>query len=121
MCETISMLAKRDQLTDTGIICKLNKRLTITIPKNIRERLSLMAGDEAAISLIARSNELMIRKATEGTVDNKMIINERGAIRIPIEIGRFLSLENGDLFLLYFSNRGPFIILKKYQHQQYLI
>lgn len=115
MCETISLLDKRDPLNDNGIICKLNKSLTMTIPKKIRERLSIMAGDQVAISLIAKSNELIIRKVTESTVDNQMIINERGAIRIPIEIGRFLSLKNGDLFLLYFSNHGRFISLKKYQ------
>ncbi|MCG3419724.1 MULTISPECIES: AbrB/MazE/SpoVT family DNA-binding domain-containing protein [Oceanobacillus] len=112
-CETITLPNKRDQLTNTGIICKLNKRMTITIPKKIRKRLSLMAGDEVAISMIAKSNELIIRKVIEDTLDNKMIINEKGAIRIPIELRRFLSLENGDLFLLNLKDHGPFISLKK--------
>ncbi|MGJ9459016.1 AbrB/MazE/SpoVT family DNA-binding domain-containing protein [Oceanobacillus sp. CF4.6] len=113
MCETNCLLDKRDKLTNTGIICKLNKRQTITIPKKIRERLLILAGDEVAISMVAKSNELIIRKITGNTLENKMIINERGAIRIPIELGRLLSLKKGDSFLLYLTDHVPFILLKK--------
>ena len=112
MCE-INCLLERDQLTDTGIICKLSKRQTITIPKKVRERLFILAGDEVTISMIAKSNELIIQKTAGNTLENKMIINEKGAIRIPIELGRFLSLKKGDSFLLYLTDHDPFILLKK--------
>lgn len=113
MCKTISLLDMRDQLIDTGIICILNQGLSITIPKKIRKELSITAGDEVAVSLIAKSNGLLIQKNTENTLDNIMTINEKGAIRIPVELKRFLSLKKGDSFLLYIADHDPFILLEK--------
>ena len=89
--------------------CILTNGYKITIPKLIREKLSFISGDEVTISL--NSEELIIQKQYGDTLENKMVLNDRGTIKIPQEFIKLLSLERGDLFNLHLI--GSTILLKK--------
>lgn len=89
--------------------CTLSTEYKITIPKLIREALNLVIGDEVTISLI--SKKLIIRKLYEDTMENKMVLNDRGAVQIPQEFIKLLSLEKGDLFNVYLADSS--VILRK--------
>lgn len=89
--------------------CTLSKGYTITIPKSIRKTLNLRSGEEVTISLT--SKELIIRKLYEDNLENKMILTDRGSVKIPQEFIKLLSLERGDVFILYLAKSS--IILKR--------
>ncbi|MCF3944862.1 AbrB/MazE/SpoVT family DNA-binding domain-containing protein [Oceanobacillus alkalisoli] len=89
--------------------CILSTEYKITIPKLIRETLNLVNGDEVIISLI--SKKLTIRKLYEDTAENKMVLNDRGAVQIPQEFIKLQSLEKGDVFNVYLADSS--IILRK--------
>ena len=107
MEENYSLNQKRKKEKNTT--CTLSKCYTITIPKLIRETLDLMSGDEIIIS--SNSEQLIIQKLNEHTLENIMILNNRGSVKIPQEFINLLSLENGDTFILSMSNSS--IVLKK--------
>ncbi|MFC3040388.1 hypothetical protein ACFOGI_08970 [Virgibacillus xinjiangensis] len=101
-------VGNRFQLT-----CRLTTKNTVTIPKTIREILGLKLQEEVAISYSSHSGKLYIQKLNrDNATDNRMIIDSRGGIRIPIEIQRFLRLKKGDEFSLYIINSEK-IMLKK--------
>src|SRR5699024_2954723 len=83
-----------------------NKGQSITIPKKIRESLSLSEGNEVTISFTNNSRELIIRKLTSETFDNVMVVSQKGSIRIPNELLRLLCLKHGDTFHIYLSVNG---------------
>src|SRR5699024_1530243 len=101
-----SVMGKNYSLNGT---CTLSNGYTITIPKLIRESLNLISGDEVTISL--KSKDLIIQKLYKDTLENSMILNGRGSVKIPQEFIRLLSLEKGDVFILYLANSG--ITLRK--------
>ncbi|TES45767.1 AbrB/MazE/SpoVT family DNA-binding domain-containing protein [Halalkalibacterium halodurans] len=113
MTETFTSKKKQDSLINTELTCSLKNGQSITIPRPIREKLSFFPGDEVTVSLTAESNELMIRKVKGDTLDNKMIISERGAIRIPVELRRFLRLEREESFDIFVLREDEGILLKK--------
>lgn len=77
--------------------CILTKGYTITIPKLVREKLIFISGDEVTISM--KSNLLIIQKPYSDTLENKIVFNDRGSIKIPQEFIKLLSLEKGDCFV----------------------
>jgi len=89
--------------------CTLSKGYTITIPKLIRETLNLLSGEEVTISLAYE--ELVIEKRCKDTLENTMILNNRGCIKIPQEFINLLYLEKGDVFNLHVDNNS--ILLSK--------
>lgn len=89
--------------------CTLSKGYTITIPKSIRETLNLKNGDEVIIGLT--SKDLIIQKLYDDTLENKMILTDRGSVKIPQEFIKLLSLERGDVFTLCLAKSS--IILEK--------
>jgi bifunctional DNA-binding transcriptional regulator/antitoxin component of YhaV-PrlF toxin-antitoxin module len=90
-----------DELTDTGLFCTLNKTQSITIPIIIRDTLSITAGDEVIIGLTSNSKELFIQSLIGQTLENIMIISNKGSIRIPEELMRTLYLKKGEVFHIY--------------------
>ncbi|MCF3942257.1 AbrB/MazE/SpoVT family DNA-binding domain-containing protein [Oceanobacillus alkalisoli] len=88
--------------------CTLSNGYTITIPKLIRESLNLTSGDEVTISL--KSKDLIIQKLYKDTLENNMILNDRGSVKIPQEFIKLLSLESGDVFNLYLTNSNIIIL-----------
>lgn len=92
------------------ITCILTKGHSITIPKLIRGKLSFISGDEITISL--KSEELIIQKSYRDMLENKIILNDRGSIKIPQEFIKILSLKKGDRFNLYMVN-SRVVLLKK--------
>lgn len=110
MREKSSLTEEWDKHPKNDIICILSTGYKITIPKIIREKLNLLnGGDELTISL--RSKELIVRKLSQDTLENKMIINDRGNVKIPQEFIKLLCLEKGDTFNLYLVDSS--IILRK--------
>lgn len=109
MRENYSPTEEWNKHTAENATCILTTSYKITIPKTIRETLNLLNGDELTISL--RSKELIIRKLSQDTLENKMIINERGTVKIPQEFINLLSWEKGDLFNLHLDNSS--IIMRK--------
>ncbi|WP_249871653.1 AbrB/MazE/SpoVT family DNA-binding domain-containing protein [Oceanobacillus saliphilus] len=110
MRENYSLREESNKQTAKNTTCTLSKGYTITIPKLIRETLNLYCGHEIIIRL--QSKELVIQKLLyEDTLENKMVLNNRGSVRIPQEFIKLLSLERGDIFNLYLTNSG--ILLKK--------
>lgn len=102
----------QNTLINTGLYCILNKSQCITLPTTIRNSLSLIAGDTVTVSLITNSKELVIKKLIGETVENIMIISNKGSIRIPEELMRTLHLKKGEVFHLYLSIDESFILLK---------
>ncbi|MCM3715468.1 AbrB/MazE/SpoVT family DNA-binding domain-containing protein [Alkalihalobacillus oceani] len=103
---------QQESLVDTGLACSFKSGQSITIPKPIREELSILFGDEVIVSVKANQNELIIQKNSGETVDNKMIVSEKGSIRIPKELKRFLHIKPGDTFKIFLlSNQA--IVLRK--------
>ncbi|WP_188453354.1 AbrB/MazE/SpoVT family DNA-binding domain-containing protein [Virgibacillus oceani] len=113
MYETYKIQNKCNQFTDTGLTCTLNNGQSITIPKSIRETVPLMPGDEVTVGLTNSLQELIIRKYNRASLDNKMIISERGGIWIPKELRKSLCLRKGDMFQVYVSNSTQLIKLTK--------
>lgn len=105
--------ASQNKLINTGLFCTLNKSQCITLPITIRNSLSLIAGDEVTVGLTTHSKELVIKKLIGETVENIMIISNKGSIRIPEELMRTLYLKKGEVFHLYVSINESFILLKK--------
>ncbi|WP_068672938.1 hypothetical protein [Oceanobacillus sp. Castelsardo] len=103
----------QNKLINTGLFCILNKSQCITLPITIRNSLSLIVGDEVTVSLTTHSKELIIKKLIGETVENIMIISNKGSIRIPEEIMRTLHLKRGVVFHIYVSIDESFILLKK--------
>ena len=100
-----------DMLRDKSLICILSSIYTITIPKLIRESLKLRYGDEVTISL--KSKDLVIQKVSGDTLENKMILNDRGSVRIPAELIKLLFLKKGDTFKLYLISNNQCVLLRK--------
>ncbi|CDO04324.1 SpoVT / AbrB like domain protein [Oceanobacillus picturae] len=101
-----------DKLTDTGLFCILNRTQSITIPIIIRDTLSLTAGDEVIVGLTSNSKELLIQKLIGQTLENIMIISNKGSIRIPEELMKTLYLKKGEVFHIYISIDESVILLK---------
>jgi len=100
------------KLIETNLFCTLNKRQFITIPKVIRNRLHLEAGSELTISMLHGSKDLLVQKPAKHTLENIMVLSNRGTVRIPQELKRYLCLQAGDLFHIYLSADERFIVLK---------
>ncbi|MCM3763062.1 AbrB/MazE/SpoVT family DNA-binding domain-containing protein [Alkalihalobacillus oceani] len=113
MLEPNTSQMKKEQPSETGLICILKNGQTITLPKKIRERLCLNFGDEVTVGLTKKSKELIIQKCEGETLDNRMIVSERGAVRIPMELRRFIPLEKGDYFHIFIMKENQAILLKK--------
>lgn len=109
MKEKYSLCEESNKLKVINTTCILSNAYTITIPKFIREALNLLSEDEITISL--KSNQLIIRKLSEDNLENKMILNNKGTVKIPQEFIKLLPLKRGDQFNLYVQNKV--IILKK--------
>ena len=110
MREKSSLTEESNKQTKKDITCILSTAYKITIPKIIREKLNLLTGgDELTISL--RSKELIVRKLSQDILENKMIINDRGNVKIPQEFIKLLCLEKGDIFSLNLVDSN--IILRK--------
>ncbi|WP_040980510.1 MULTISPECIES: AbrB/MazE/SpoVT family DNA-binding domain-containing protein [Oceanobacillus] len=100
------------QIRSTGLLCTITNSYSITIPKPIRDILNLSPGDEVVISK-SQSNELVVQKFSGSSLENIMILNERGSFRVPKEFIRFLYLEKGDTFNLYLNSEKQIVLLRK--------
>jgi len=101
------MREELNKLKVKKITCILSNSYTITIPKFIREALNLLSDDEVTISL--KSNQLILRKLSEDKLENRMILNNKGTVKIPQEFIKLLPLERGDQFNLYVENKVIFL------------
>ncbi|WP_332696210.1 AbrB/MazE/SpoVT family DNA-binding domain-containing protein [Halalkalibacter lacteus] len=113
MFEVVINEEKKKQLSVSKSTCNLNQRQSIIIPNLIRKRLNIHSGDEVTVSLSEKTNGLVIRKSFGDTLENKMIIGQRGSIRIPSELMRVLRLEVGDIFDIHSPDNDSFIFLEK--------
>ncbi|WP_100405380.1 AbrB/MazE/SpoVT family DNA-binding domain-containing protein [Bacillus solitudinis] len=113
MSEVFTSQNPRLQIIDTGLKCTIKSGYYVTIPKSIRKSLTLGCGDEVAVGLTGQADELMIQKLHGETLNNKMIISEKGAIRIPIELRRILKLEKEDSFYIFLEMYNKALFLKR--------
>ena len=111
MNETYFRNEKLNDKKKKTLTCTLSNGYSITIPKVIRDTLNLKNGDEVTIGL--KSKKLVIQKLSGDTFENKMILNDRGSVRIPAEIKNLLCLERGDIFNLYLTGNNECILLGK--------
>lgn len=102
MRENYSLSKESSKQEEKNTTCTLSKEYKITIPKFIRQEFNLICGDEVTISLT--SKELIIRKQLEDTLENRMVLNDRGTVKIPQEFIKILSLQKGDVFNIYLAN-----------------
>ncbi|KGA96268.1 MAG: AbrB/MazE/SpoVT family DNA-binding domain-containing protein [Bacillaceae bacterium] len=104
---------KVKELTDSNLMCSLKDKQHITIPSSIRRKLNILPGEEVAVGLADGLKDLIIKKNSDHSLDNKMIVSERGSIRIPTELTRALGLCKGDVFHIYLLIKDNCILLKK--------
>ncbi|WP_368505256.1 AbrB/MazE/SpoVT family DNA-binding domain-containing protein [Alkalihalophilus sp. As8PL] len=100
-------------LIETALFCKLNSRQDITLPNSIRNILLILPGMIVTIRLLPGTNDIQIQKGSASAVENKMVVSEKGSIRIPSEIIRRARIRKGDRFRIYFTNNEESILLKK--------
>ncbi|GAA0316494.1 MULTISPECIES: AbrB/MazE/SpoVT family DNA-binding domain-containing protein [Oceanobacillus] len=113
MYDSYLLNEKNPQLSPTGLFCTLTSSYSITLPKPIRDILNLNPGDEIVISLRSQSHELVVQKFGGNSLENIMILNERGSFRVPKEFIKFLYLEKGDTFILYLNREQKIVLLRK--------
>ncbi len=113
MHELCFLQNKRDEWSKTGLVCSLNYRHSITIPVKIRQRLSFISGTEVAVSATDTLKEIMIRELAGETSENIMVISDRGAIRIPIELKRAMRLVKGSTFHVFISKNEKAVLLAR--------
>ncbi|MFC0560147.1 AbrB/MazE/SpoVT family DNA-binding domain-containing protein [Halalkalibacter alkalisediminis] len=113
MIETSYKKEKAKELIDSKLTCSLKHRQDVTIPGSIRKKLFILPGEEVIIGLEEGSNDLFIRKYTNHSLENKMVVSDRGSIRIPTELTRALGLCKGDMFHIYLVKNENGLLLKK--------
>ncbi|WP_010650449.1 hypothetical protein [Oceanobacillus massiliensis] len=113
MSKAFNLFDNSQHLNETGLICTLSKVHSVTIPKIIRNTLQLKTGVEVTISLRTKSNDIVIQKNNGDASENKMVLNNRGSVRIPAEIIKLMYLNKGDIFKIYLASNNIFILLRK--------
>ena len=113
MIKSCNIKERVNELVDSRLTCSLKHKQHITIPSAIRRRLNILPGEEIAIGLKGGSKDLIIKKYSDHSLDNKMIVSDRGSIRIPTELTRVLGLCRGDVFHIYLLKNDDCILLKK--------
>ncbi|CEI82991.1 hypothetical protein J18TS1_07070 [Oceanobacillus oncorhynchi subsp. incaldanensis] len=113
MYDSCPINEKNPQINPTGLHCMITSSYSVTIPKPIRDILNLSPGDEVIISSKHKSNELIVQKFSGNSIENIMILNERGSFRVPKEFIKFLNLEIGDIFSLYLNREKQIVLLRK--------
>lgn len=92
-------------LIDLDLSCTFKKDQTVLIPLVVRKRVSFYSGIEVSVEYNSISREIILLRNDMNTLENQMIINKNGAIRIPAEIKHFSGLREGQsLDIALFDN-----------------
>ncbi|WP_280771457.1 AbrB/MazE/SpoVT family DNA-binding domain-containing protein [Salipaludibacillus daqingensis] len=98
---------------DTKRVCKFKKDQTILVPAGIRKLVSFFPRDEVFVRFDEKSNDITIYRSDTQTVENRMLITQNGAVRIPSEIKNLVKLKEGDRLSIFVDNEFNGVILKK--------
>lgn len=102
---------KKGQPSVSKLTCRIDQKQSIILPNLIRKDLNIESGDEVTVSLSEKPAGLVIRKSYGDNLENKMIVGQRGAIRIPTELMRVLRLGIDDLLYVNSSEDSSLIVL----------
>ncbi len=110
--QSYSISVELNKVFDIGLKCTVSSRYTVTIPKDVREKLSIYPGELVNVGLSNDQQALLISKAIEETTDNKVVVNDKNLITIPIELRRYLSIKVGDTLKIYTMNDKIAVLMK---------
>jgi len=109
------MTFRNDQLLDMNITCSFKKSNIIILPAVIRKKVLFYPGMELSVGFGTHSGQIAILRSTDSSSDNKMVISNSGAIRIPAEIKKLESLKIGDTFRVFVLGNKNGVVLEIYQ------
>ncbi|WP_096190163.1 hypothetical protein [Evansella halocellulosilytica] len=104
---------ERTNVIDTNVTCSVSNGYMITIPKFIRKKLGIGAGELINIGLSENHEAFILRKVKHDTPDNKIVVNERNMITIPAELRYYLNVKKADQFHIYYTNDRTAVFVKK--------
>jgi len=88
-------LVNQKPLIELDLTCTFKKDQTVLIPLTVRKRVSFFSGMVVSVQYDSISNKIILLGNELKTMENQMIINKNGAIRIPTEIKNFSGLKVG--------------------------
>ncbi|MCE7793971.1 hypothetical protein K8O68_16405 [Salipaludibacillus sp. CUR1] len=96
------MIAKNEtELIDSHLICTFKKNQTVLIPSIVRKQTALFPGEEVSVGFREARGEIVVSRFTKETMENRMIINKSGGVRVPSEIQRIADLTAGDILRIF--------------------
>ena len=110
--QSYSVPVEFNKFFDMRLKCTVSSRYTVTIPKAIRKKLSISPGDLVNVGMSDDQQSLLVSKAIEETTDNKVVVNDKNLITIPIELRRYLSIKVGNRLKIFTMN-DKFAVLMK--------
>ncbi|PYZ98983.1 hypothetical protein CR205_10575 [Alteribacter lacisalsi] len=83
----------------------------IAIPGIIRDLIPLQKSSEVTVAIRPGTNQITIRRYEEPNQENRVVINSRGALWLPVEIKNILDINEEDLFAVNVNHREREIVL----------